>query len=77
MEYNSFMLMSDIESNRGNVVNKEKAQLISRDPRENTKYIDDELCYLVTCGPNHEILSSYLQNLELKRKRKQCSFGPK
>ena len=46
-----------------------KAQFISRDPSENKKYNDDELRYLVTCGPNHEILSSYLQNLELNRKK--------
>ena len=77
MEYNSFKLMLNIESNRGNVVNKEKAKFIGRNPSENKKYNDDELRYLVTCGPNHEILSSSLQNLELKRKRKQCSFSPK
>lgn len=69
MEYNCFKLMSNIESNRGNVNDKQKAQFISRDPCENKKYNDDELRYLVTCGPNHEILSSYPQNLELKRKK--------
>jgi len=76
MEYNCFKLMSNIESNRGNVNDKQKAQFISRDPCENKKYNDDELRYLVTCGPNHEILSSYPQNLELTRKKRQYSFNP-
>ncbi|CAF4492808.1 unnamed protein product [Rotaria sp. Silwood2] len=75
VEYNCFKLMSHIKSNRGNVINKEKAQFISRDPYDNKKYNDDELRYLVTYGPNHEILSSYPQNLDLKRKKKQSSFN--
>ena len=76
MEYCSSKLLPNIESNQGNAINKQKAQFIKIDLSENKKYNDDELRFLVTHEPNHEIPSSYPQNLELKRKKKQCSFGP-
>ncbi|CAF3956372.1 unnamed protein product [Rotaria sordida] len=75
LETKCSQLLSSIEANRGNIISKNRSELISTDPSDNRKYNDDELRYLVDCGPNHEFLSSYPQNLQLKKKGKQCSFS--
>ncbi|CAF4679073.1 unnamed protein product [Rotaria socialis] len=56
------------------VSTKIKSNFTSRDPGDNRKYNDDELRYLVSYGPYHDLNVSYPQNLELKKKNKQCSF---
>ncbi|CAF3019819.1 unnamed protein product [Rotaria sp. Silwood2] len=63
-----------IENNRGIITAKDQSKFVSRDPADNRKYDDDELRYLVSCGPYRDLNLSYPQNPELKRKNKQCSF---
>jgi len=65
---------SKIEQNRGVINTKKQSTFVSRDPSDNRKYNDDELRYLVSCGPYHDSNLSYPQNSELKKKNKQCSF---
>ncbi|CAF4583323.1 unnamed protein product, partial [Rotaria sp. Silwood2] len=65
---------SKIEQNRGVITTVNQSKFVSRDPSDNKKYNDDELRYLVSCGPYHDLNLSYPQNLELKKKNKQCSF---
>ncbi|CAF1331469.1 unnamed protein product [Rotaria magnacalcarata] len=66
----------ETKQSRGVVIvsTKIKSNFISRDPGDNRKYNDDELRYLVSYGPYHDLNVSYPQNLELKKKNKQCSF---
>ncbi|CAF2093447.1 unnamed protein product [Rotaria magnacalcarata] len=63
-----------VTKNRGIIITKTTSEFISRDPSDNRKYNDDELRYLVSCGPYRDLNLSYPQNTELKKKNKQCSF---
>ena len=63
-----------VENNRGIITSKDQSKFVSRDPVDNRKYDEDELRYLVSCGPYRHVNLSYPQNPELKRKNKQCSF---
>ncbi|CAF2090815.1 unnamed protein product, partial [Rotaria magnacalcarata] len=60
----------ETKQSRGVVIisTKIKSNFISRDPGDNRKYNDDELRYLVSYGPYHDLNVSYPQNLELKKK---------